>query len=73
MAIFRTLSSNHIIKIYVTVFCFIDSAPCVRHMEFLLLYRASSKYITELRSYYITSQYAPKYVVGKYDRELPDF
>lgn len=37
------------------------------------LYRASSKYITELRSYYITSQYAPKYFVGKYDRELPDF
>ncbi len=37
------------------------------------LYRASSKYITELRSNYITSQYAPKYVVGKYDRELPDF
>ena len=37
------------------------------------LYRASSKYITELRSNYITSQYAPKYVIGKYDRELPDF
>lgn len=39
----------------------------------LYLYRVSKKYITELRSDYITSQYAPKYAVGRYEKELPDF
>ncbi len=37
------------------------------------IYRSSNEHITELRSNYITSQYAPKYVINKYDRELPDF